>query len=213
MAFLPALLIYTSEELTHKLSQSLADVIEFTEETGQDHFAFHIDLILPEFAKLNQCLPTLDYKDMLKELVEYYKGKQLKLNIHLMGEEYESLESLDWIVSQYEGLPVYGEIYLHHTSYSKSREIVHHAWIIGEWYNINEWSADSVLDSSEILLMTVNAGTSGQPEHLAKKIESFAIADKYPFYNFIMDGGWKVEENPLEKNRQIVVNSQYWNTK
>jgi hypothetical protein len=213
MAFLPALLILSGEELTHKLSKVALDVIEFSEETGQDHFAFHVDLILPEFARLQDCEPTLEYKNLLSSLTRFYEGKQLKLNIHVMGEVDESLEVLEWIIQTYDGTPVYGEIYVHNSSYQKSKPFVHHAWIVGEWHNKNEWTANSDLETSEVLLMTVNAGKSGQPEDIAKKTESFILADKYPLSTFVLDGGWKIEEDPLELNRQIVINSHYWNTK
>jgi hypothetical protein len=212
MSYLPALLVRTEEELAAKLSHVTVDIEEFMETTGQEHHALHVDIILPEFGKTHSSEPTLAYDILLTSIIARFEGERLRLNIHLMGQADEALAVAQWILANLNDTRVYGEIYLPFYSYDNLELVDHRNWLVGTWYDKSQWDLETEFVSGEILLMTVLAGHSGQVGDTTLKQSAHLVADKHPEYNWIFDGGWKKDESPLEDNREIAVNTDYWST-
>lgn len=209
MAFLPALLIRNTEELESYLSK-ISDIDTFMEDTGQDHYAFHLDIILPEFAESNACEPTLVYDELITDFIKFFEGSQLRLNIHIMGEGSESVEVASWIIDTFADRKIFGEIYVPFPTYLEAKKLLHHNWLVGVWYDQGEWNATTKFPNTEVLLMTVKAGFAGQALDLEQKSLAMQIADSQTHVYFVLDGGWRSEESPIEEHIEIAVNSNYW---
>lgn len=210
MAYLPAILVRNEEELFSKLNRIPTNIDTFVEQTGQDHYALHVDVILPDFALAHKAETTYDYQKMLLVIVEKFQGQSLRLNIHLMGEHHESHQAAQWILSTLSDIKVYGEIYLPFFAYTDFVVAEHTNWLVGEWYDKGLWNTKTEFQSAEVLLMTVTAGYAGQSSDEVLQSQALLVADAHPEYCFILDGGWKKEFNPPEFNRELAINSDYW---
>lgn len=212
MSFLPAILVTTKEELQQKLQMFPMDIVAFSDTTGQDHFALHIDIILPEFAKERGCPPTLAFDEMVTMICEHFAGERTRFNIHVMGRADESLAVARWIVKTLVDERLYGEVYVPHYVYNEVKQDDHKNWLVGVWYDKGEWENGVEWIAAENLLMTVQAGYAYQPPDEQLKAEAFDTALASPEYYFVLDGGWKVDQNPNEEHIELVINSDYWKT-
>lgn len=213
MSFLPAILVTTEEELDQLLeAQVLMDQEDFCALTEQDHWAFHVDIILPEFARERGCSPTVEHEILLPRLVEYFEGQRIRLNIHIMGRAEESRDTVQWITENLVDDKIFGEIYVPAYAYDQVKQSEHYNWLLGVWYDKGEWEDGVEWKCAENLFMTVRAGYAHQTPEEDLKAKALDMASAFSEYYFVLDGGWKVDENPYEEHIEIAVNSDYWKT-
>jgi pentose-5-phosphate-3-epimerase len=215
--FLPSLLEYSTESLTHKLDLILGDFEQFNKLTKSNNtkkIHLHLDFVLPQFAKDRFVMKSLSTDSLFEVLQSKCADKKLVLSLHLMGDSedlatiYNFFESYSFN-SNWEYLFFVPEKYIdlwQNSEFGKHQNVES-----GIWLDLDQWQ-DHKLTAKNYLLMTVFAGKSGQkltPEIQAKVLE---LVQKNPDKQFILDGGWSVDDTNYPENCQIVSYSSFWKT-
>jgi len=179
--------------------------------TGQKKLSLHLDFVMKHFAQERSALMSLSIDTVLRVLKEYFHGFELDLSLHLMGETedlYNSLKSVE-LYELVDGWQY--SLYVPEKYYSNWKSLhLNQAYMAGIWYDLDEWKQAEFHNGSRYLIMTVFAGRSGQKADDKDKNKILEIAKKHPEIDFIVDGGWKIEEDPTMENVRMVSYSSFW---
>jgi len=199
--------------LEGRIQQVVANRERFLRLTRQtEPITWHADFVLLKFAQQRRIQPSFD-------LATYFGifGKNFPypaiLQIHLMGEDEDMEQSLEFLQTQlvnpqwqYQIL-VRPRDYIYWINQLKSVS----KYQLGVWYDLGEWEAIGQFDHSLVLLMTVKAGLSGQS--LTESVSNLALTKvaQNPNTKFILDGGWKIETNLTNyPNLCIASDTSFW---
>ena len=199
--------------LEGRIQQVVANRERFLRLTRQtEPITWHADFVLLKFAQQRRIQPSFD-------LATYFGifGKNFPypaiLQIHLMGEDEDMEQSLEFLQTQlvnpqwqYQIL-VRPRDYIYWINQLKSVS----KYQLGVWYDLGEWEAIGQFDHSLVLLMTVKAGLSGQ--NLTESVSNLALTKvaQNPNTKFILDGGWKIETNLTNyPNLCIASDTSFW---
>jgi len=222
--FLPSLLEYSAQNLQQKLDLIQTNFAKFqtlTKQKNPDQINFHLDFVLPVFAKEREVKPSLDLKTVLTKLSQTFSQK-LKLSIHLMGLETDLAECNNFFEKYSLPKNFLVEIYLPQQQFYTWKYPVFENFNstknckLGLWLDLNQWQEFDLSEFSQkhsvqnFLLMTVLAGKSGQKLTTEIQSQVLSIAQKYQNYHFILDGGWQIEFESNLKNLEIVSYSSFW---
>lgn len=219
---LPSLLEYSKPELDSKLDLVLADLTKFKKLTKQPEsiLSFHLDFVLENFAKNRKVSPSLDLNILLELLELKFSQLNLDLSIHLMGNKTDLKASLKFL-SQFELNPNFqARIFVPLEFVPEFEKITNTKKNLttGVWLDLGEWNQQKIdqADLQDFLLMTVLAGKSGQKLTIETKQKSLEIAKNNKDKNFILDGGWSLQDvdklsiNNNFKQLQLVSYSSFW---
>jgi pentose-5-phosphate-3-epimerase len=209
---LPSILEYSIESLQSKILLLNSNTGFVNKLQKNNDFSLHLDFVMPEFAKSRSVMTSLGLEAVMTQLVTSYRSKRLSLSMHLMGETEDLLEAYNFF-KDFEFMPKWNYLILVPEKYKK-------VWIneiknnqknvkIGDWYDLNEWQSVDFSESGTSLLMTVQAGKSGQVLEDETKALSKSIVQKFNQHRFIVDGGWVIKSN-LSGNTDVVSYSDFW---
>jgi pentose-5-phosphate-3-epimerase len=204
MHILPSLLEYSYESLQAKLFLIKANLNKFYALTQQvtvpQLLHLHLDFVLPQFAQDRSLMTSLELSTVLEILSKNLASEKLSLTIHLMG-------SLTDLVYAYGFFQIY-ELCPHwrYQVFVESRFLSgwenlakQKGFQLGSWYDLGDWSKVEKFATNN-LLMTVKAGSSGQKPLAQDKILSLKKAQQHSTQQFIVDGGWTLEDLSSLKN-------------
>ncbi len=213
--FLPSLLEYSKESLQDKLSLVQTNISKF--KTLQQNYqnttlGFHLDFVLPQFAKDRAVMTSLGLADIFRGLDGNFSSTKLTLSVHLMG-ALEDLEQAYNFFYNYQFNPNWAYLLLVPENQFLPWQNEFNAQDnlqTGIWYDDFEWADKQFNLAKNYLLMTVRAGKSGQKLTPEMKDMALSLAKLYPQYNFIVDGGWSIAEENRMSNLDIVSYSSFW---
>jgi pentose-5-phosphate-3-epimerase len=219
---LPSLLEYTERDFVSKLDLISNNIIAFKQITAQSNkqISLHLDFVLPYFAEIRNVVPSLHLDFVFKSLQKYLAKLNLNLSIHLMGTK-EDIENSYKFFQNFQMPPNFtGIVFLAKPFIKSFQEVLKSKNNLktGLWLDLQEWTENTNFEQENIqdfLLMTVLAGKSGQKLELETKQKSLLLAKNNPNKNFILDGGWTMQD--LEsckaiKNLNLVSYSSFWNS-
>ena len=235
MLFLPSLLEYSSESLNRKLLevknrlndfQKIQNPLNNTDKkyaskkvnnpVGEGSLAFHLDFVLPYFAKDRKVMTSLGLESILNELAKLFSDFNLDLSIHLMGTSEDLFEAhkffLDYSFKQNWKYTVF--VPEKYTSTFWPQTQIFSNYKVGIWYDLNDYSLNKIEQNKAIenyLLMTVLAGKSGQKLNSSKQQLCLELCAKFADKKFIVDGGWGVDYKNILTNLEVVSYSSFWN--
>jgi pentose-5-phosphate-3-epimerase len=235
MHFLPSFLEYSDITVKQKISllEDLSqDKIISEKEIKQftaDYTYLHLDIISKYFAQDKNVLMSLDSKSYLAVLEKYFSQQNIHLSIHLMGNVEDLVKEWQFYSNHVFLNQWQYSLYIPYKYFQSWRSLTKDNVKIGCWYDLDQWYQIENFNFnntqiSNILLMTVNAGKSGQKSNLDAQIQALKLVTNHPDVNFILDGGWKTDlttmlkslpKSDIEayyklKNLDIVVNSDFW---
>ena len=209
----PSLLEYSEVQLLSKLGLILNNQKNFLSASGQEKICLHLDLVMKYFAREESVLASLSFPLIYSALKENLGTLPLRLSVHFMGitddldRVYNFLNDIN--IPENWSLIIYLPI---NFASSWSTIFKQKSITIGAWYNLDELNSFDVSPNiKEYLLLTVQAGKSGQNKSAAADKIVRNIARKNPNCNFLLDGGWKIGSKGGE-NCQIVSYSSFWNS-
>ena len=214
---LPSLLEYSVQSLEKKLEIVHSKIDNYHKKTKNrdtEFIPFHLDFVLPNFAKDRSVMTSIGLSSTLEGLSQRFENRQLDLSIHLMGDTadlYESFEFLDKYEfnQNWKYLLLVPEKFYPtwlNSNFSKNNKNVKN----GVWYDLDEWSNKDFEVAENFLLMTVIAGKSGQKLTEENAEKALKIANSNPSKNFIVDGGWSVDREEIPDNCSVVSYSSFW---
>lgn len=224
--FLPSILEYSTTSLEKKLKAIATNTELFktlTKTTNHQLLQLHLDFVLTQFAKDRSIMESLSLSAVFETLESFFKHTRLKLSVHIMGEFEDIINNFSffqdckfpkkWEIEIY--VPEKYFIPWNKSYFSKSGGGKHS---IGIWYDKSEWYQSGEkpellgLDSlcNNFLLMTVTAGRSGQALLPEVKDSVIQTIQTMPTKNFILDGGWNIDEQGFLDNAKIVSYSSFW---
>lgn len=224
--FLPSILEYTNTSLENKLEAIITNTELFknlAKTTNHELLPLHLDFVLTQFAKDRSIMESLSLSTVFKTLELFFKQTKLKLSIHLMGEFEDIMNNFsffqDYKFSKKWEIEIYvPEKYFIPWNKSYCSKSEGGKCSIGIWYDKSEWyesnekpemlSLDSLCNN--FLLMTVVAGRSGQVLLPEVKDAAIKTIQTMPTKNFILDGGWGIDEDNVFNNTKIVSYSSFW---
>jgi hypothetical protein len=232
MPFLPSLLEYSRERLNAKLTEvknrlpdflqiqnslnneDKNDTLKTVDEAGA--IAFHLDFVLPYFARDRKVMTSLGLESVLKELETHFNDFSLDLSIHLMGTSEDLFEAQKFFVdynfkNNWKYTVFVPEKY---TSTFWPQTQLFTNYKVGIWYDLNDYNITKIKQNKDIenyLLMTVLAGKSGQKLDGQKQALCLDLCAKFPQKKFIVDGGWGVDFRTDLNNLEVVSYSSFWN--
>jgi pentose-5-phosphate-3-epimerase len=224
MHLLPSLLEYSPAQLKKKLSLLQAKYGKFLTISGQPKqvLDLHLDFVLPQFAKDRSVMASLGLATVLEELGERFLDNKLILSLHLMGSLEDMLEANQFF-TEYTFNPAWTyTIFVDESIIPTFRihELLFANVALGIWHDPAEWSTETnKIPSQSIqnyLLMTVVAGKSGQAKTIELENAALTMAQTSPQIEFIVDGGWSLEDlqrigqTQDLKNLKIVSYSSFW---
>jgi hypothetical protein len=223
MSFLPSLLEYSRESLNRKLTQVKSRIEDFKEIQNSlnsatkpgDSLSFHLDFVLPYFAKDRKVMTSLGLESVLKKLEQEFADYKLDLSIHLMGTSEDLFEAHKFLLD-YNFKPNW--IYTvfvpeKYTSTFWPQTQVFTNYKVGIWHDLNDYSVTKIKgekDNQNHLLMTVIAGKSGQKLDAKNQQLCLELCTKFPEKKFIVDGGWGVDYRTNLDNLEVVSYSSFW---
>jgi len=219
MKLIPSLLEYSQEQLIHKLdlvSKNLG-LVKKLEQT-QDLIGFHLDFVLPQFAKDRKVMASLGLKTVLDLLQKYFPNSKLHLSMHFMGTIEDLYEINDFLKDQTFN-PEW--LYTLYVPANFTSTFAYHSKLfsnvsVGIWFDKLQWDDQKISSNLEnatnFLLMTVVAGKSGQKLEEAEITKVQAICKNFPETHFLADGGWSLDSDLSLDNLQIVSYTSFWQT-
>lgn len=228
MHYLPSTLEYYPDKLKEKLQlvkNNLNLFLATQNPTYQNSLPsntqplyFHVDCVLPQFAKDAKVMTGLNLESNFSILSQYFSQKKLQLSIHLMGTLEDILEIQKFLQSYQFNPNWHYTFYLPDNLSNLLLNLKNHNVELGIWLDLGNWSETKIVETSKfvdkILLMTVKAGKSGQKLESSTSEKALELAQKFPEQNFIVDGGWSLNQPKwVEKlyNLQIASYSSFWN--
>ena len=214
--FLPSLLEYSTESLQQKLDLITIEITKFkqlTKTTGSDQISLHLDFVLPQFAKDRSVMKSLSPQSVFDTLETSFKDKQLSLSLHLMGDS-EDLSEVYRFFESYNFNPKWEYLFFVPEKYSNLWQTAQFSQQknikTGIWLDLNEWQSNDLKASGDYLLMTVLAGKSGQKLTDEIKNKVLGLTKNHTEKNFILDGGWSVDNSDYPENVKVVSYSSFW---
>lgn len=217
MKFIPSLLEYSKERLIQKLdlvANNLA-IFKKLQHTG-DLISFHLDFVLPQFAKDRKVMTSLGLSTVLELLEKYFKDTKLDLSVHFMGTLEDLYEVNDFLKDQSFNS---NWKYTFYVPANFTTTFAYHAQIfsnveIGIWFDKDNWDLKTIKDNTDnttkFLLMTVVAGKSGQKLEQAEIDKIDQICRQLPSCHFLADGGWSVDSKLELDNLEIISYTSFW---
>lgn len=217
---LPSLLEYSTEQIIEKLTIIRDNMMRFREITLQESdIHIHLDVVLKQFAKDRHVMKSIYPSTSLGIITSYFETHKVYLTVHLMGTELDMADQYEYWNNVV--LPKNVDIILYvppsvfeYWSGMVTRRNIERAWNcrVGVWLDLDEWQEYDQL-TEYVLLMTVYAGKSGQKRLDETKLHVQDFVQLFPHTQFIVDGGWAVdEENEFKENIkvEIVSHSSFW---
>jgi pentose-5-phosphate-3-epimerase len=218
---LPSLLEYSEQELVKKLETIKKDLIDFKRFTSQldsNQIHLHLDFVLENFAKDRKVMKSLGLEFFFKILLEHFQDFKLVLSVHLMGDTQDLFESYNFL-EKYTANPNWQYFIFVPEKFTKQFETLklkNPNFKIGIWYDLGDWSVQKIEKNpiENYLLMTVLAGKSGQKLTTETKQIALDLATSLKTKNFILDGGWQLEDQKETTltNLNMVSYSSFWNS-
>jgi hypothetical protein len=223
MPFLPSLLEYSRESLNRKLNQVKSRIEDFKEiqnsltgagKPGVD-LSFHLDFVLPYFAKDRKVMTSLGLESVLNELEQEFSDYKLDLSIHLMGTSEDLFEAHKFLLD-YSFKPNWLYTVFVPEKYTSTfwpQTQVFKNYKVGIWHDLNDYSDAKIKHEKDILnhlLMTVVAGKSGQKLDTNNQQLCLELCSQFPEKKFIVDGGWGVDFRTSLDNLEVVSYSSFW---
>jgi pentose-5-phosphate-3-epimerase len=224
MYIIPSLLEYSTSQLSSRLNLIQNKYKIFQNITGQpkEVLDLHLDFVFPQFAKDRAVMTSLSLDTVLEELEQRFGNNQLILSLHLMG-ALEDLQSANQFLQTYTFNPIWRyHIFVEDKLIPTFRihEMIFENVQLGIWYDPSDWATKNIQiptqSISNYLLMTVIAGKSGQSKQPEISNKALEMATSHPKLDFIIDGGWSVDEISKIKatqnltNLKIVSYSSFW---
>lgn len=208
----PSLLEYSSVSLENKIISILSNRDKFLFLSDQEYIHLHLDLVMKYFARERSILASISFSKAWEVITEKLSNQKLFLSVHFMGIE-EDLADVYKYLSLIE-IPENWQVVIYFPiKYASSYQAIlsKPRVEVGEWYNLNELKSFEIKDNiNKYLLLTVEAGKSGQSKTQLSNTISREIVKQYPFKHFLLDGGWKVGSKGLP-NSEIVSYGSFWN--
>jgi hypothetical protein len=234
---LPSILEYSSFDLNKKIlyllknyeSQNFRDsaitearISNFTKKLIKG-LSLHLDFVLPQFAKDRGGILASQSLESVFESFLVAKDLKLNLTVHLMGELEDMFQA--WVFFENLELPETWNLTLFIAQkYYKVWKNYFVDFDFGIWLDLDEWylsdleeARKSLRGQTKILIMTVQAGKSGQKLILETKIKlSSLLKQGFSSKYLILDGGWDqaqatkfVQESEF-KNIDFVSYTGFW---
>ncbi len=198
--------------MVKRINRLRQEQTRFIQLTGQTlPVTIHADFVLPQFADKRGVEPSLGIAEYLQTFRAQW-DQSAEFQVHLMGEDEDMQEARDFFA----GYPFHSE-----WSYQiLVRERDASDWLeleqnnenvkIGLWYDLDQWPTSQDLEDELYLLMTVQAGKSGQLLTEEVKQKALEMVQNCPEAEFIVDGGWPVEIESSLHNLSVVSFSSFW---
>jgi pentose-5-phosphate-3-epimerase len=217
MIYLPSLLEYSDFQLQKKIDDvknnlNLFSSLQDSNTKKTKQISFHLDFVLPQFAKDRKVMTSIGLKAVLEKLKSSFIDFELDLSIHLMATVEDLIEVKDFF-EKYEFIKNWKYIIFVDQNYTKTilnKKLENVK--IGIWCDLGSWS-QKIIDQTEtnnFLLMTVLAGKSGQKLEPEIKQSVLKLVKANPQKSFIIDGGWSLGFEEKIQNLQIVSYSGFW---
>lgn len=222
MKFYPSILEYSKTKLQQNLLKAKQNLDLFKEIQNPglesekiNEIGFHVDVVMPSFAKDRKVMASLGLSDFLECLSQQFLTQKLDLSIHLMGLTDDLVQAAGFL-KNYSFNPDWNYTIFVPERFVNSFD--YHAKIypnykIGIWYDLGNWSEVVIKTQTEVddfLLMTVLAGKSGQKLTQENKRKALELVQNFPQKRFLVDGGWEVGWNKPLPNLQVVSYSGFW---
>lgn len=209
---LPSLLEYSTEELESKLAILHQYPSKIKKLTKQRSLSLHIDWVMKYFAQSRSTMMSLDAESVLTTLLRFYSTKKLTLSIHCMGDSEDLLFAYRFFEKYKFNNKWDYTIYVQEKYFNLWKSAFHLHTKIGIWYDLDEWQEADFYPQYHYLLMTVLAGKSGQVSSEQSQKMALDICRNNMESSFILDGGWKINQDIGLDNCMIVSYSDFWKT-
>jgi Ribulose-phosphate 3 epimerase family len=228
MPFLPSLLEYSPQNLETKLEliKKYPQVFQIIQKSSDDKQYLHLDFVLPEFAAARDVQSGNSPKIVFDLVTKYFQDQQIVCNCHFMGSANDSTEVLkffetynwnpNWKYILYVD-PAFVSQFLKLGIVAKGLQNKTTNVRIGTWLDLDQYSLDTKFELTNILLMTVYAGKSGQKLTDEVRSNCLKIVKSNSTIDFTVDGGWSVADETIELNKEqiatlnIISYSSFWN--
>jgi hypothetical protein len=222
MQFYPSILEYSKVKLQQNLLRAKQHLNVFKqiqnpalERKKTDKIGFHVDVVMPSFAKDRKVMASLGLSDFLECLSQQFLGQKLDLSIHLMGLTDDLVQAAGFL-KNYSFNPSWNYTVFVPEKFLSSFDYhgkIYPNYKVGIWYDLGDWSEVIIKTQTEVddfLLMTVLAGKSGQKLTPKNRQNALETVQKFPQKKFLVDGGWEVGWNKSIPNLQVVSYSGFW---
>ncbi|MEI6729467.1 MAG: hypothetical protein WCK98_07555 [bacterium] len=223
MPFLPSLLEYSRESLNRKLNEVKSRIEDFKEIQNSlnsatkpgDSLSFHLDFVLPYFAKDRKVMTSLGLESVLNELEQEFSDYKLDLSIHLMGTSEDLFEAHKFLLDYHFKPNWLYTVFVpeKYTSTFWPQTQVFTNYKVGIWHDLNDYNIAKIEQETNIenyLLMTVVAGKSGQKLDTKKQQLCLQLCTNFSEKKFIVDGGWGIDFRTDLDNLEVVSYSSFW---
>lgn len=219
MFLIPSILCYTDVEIAKKIEYLHSHQFSFKKQlqNSTSGLTLHLDFVGKNFARdrgvLQSCRPEI----VFEKLIQAFGKKGLNVDVHLMSSAEDQLQ--DWQFFEKFQRPkawnlsifVDSNILIPWQIFFESK-----GYKIGVWMDLHQWSLIQSTETKKVVLMTVNAGKSGQMTTSSTKLEALNLIKMNPTKNIILDGGWGEKDYELLSqnnlpHQKFVSGSSFWN--
>lgn len=207
----PSLLEYSKQSCQDKckmLAENQDLVLNLTRQTV---LSLHLDVVFPYFAKQRQIVSSLSIDTLWSVLLTFFAKQKLALSVHLMAEildlpEIEAFLNTVVIPENWQVLCLLDAQWNLSTAFSDRYSKIR----FGYWLDCLDWQNYPFIQGNYYLLMTVFAGKSGQTKDKQVGQAAISIARKHADSQFLLDGGWSIQEKIDSPNIEVVSYSSFW---
>jgi hypothetical protein len=191
-------------------------------------WSLHLDFVLEQFAKDRFVMKSLGLDSVFSIFEKKMRNQKLNLTVHLMGENEDWQDAFNFW--QQFKIPQNWQIQLFVPSKMtklftfEKPNLATFQWLdLGDWEdakeleneieNLDETLGNPKKTPKKFLLMTVKAGLSGQIMTVETKNKAVEMVKNNPKVDFILDGGWRVQDQQIFSNFQnvnLVSYSSFW---
>ncbi len=177
-------------------------------------WSLHLDFVLEQFAKDRFVMKSLGLDLVFSIFEKKMRNQKLNLTVHLMGENEDWQDAFNFW--QEFKIPQNWQIQLFVPfKMTKLFTFDKPNLTTFQWQDLGDWENEKPekLISRKILLMTVKAGLSGQIMTTETKNKTIQMVKNNPKVDFILDGGWRVQDQQIFDNFgnvDLVSYSSFW---
>lgn len=211
---LPSILEYSSQ-IAEKKFEYLLTNNNWKQLTDQKEvYSIHLDIVSKYFAQRKNVFMSLSVSSLWKIIKKYCQNdEKYYFSMHLMSDSEDLVEFekyfLELFIPGNFSLKIFVyEKFVHYfrDKYSKSNIE------FGPWYDQGKWDNTTNFEYNDNLLMTVEAGKSGQIKSDGSNDLVFKTINENHNKYFIVDGGWKIADKALFEGHSVDIVSagDFW---